>query len=169
MQFHPEVLHSEHGVQVLRRFLAAAGCRRTWTTQSVVEEQVARIQNQVGDGRAICGLSGGVDSAVAAALVQRAIGSQLTCVFVDHGLLRKGEADQVEKDFVAATGVDLKVVDSAAQFIRALAGVTDPERDRRPGGEPPRRAARLPRAGNAVSRRGGIRRRHRHRQHQVAP
>ncbi len=131
VQFHPEVLHSEHGMQVLRRFLDAAGCRRTWTTQSVVEEQVARIQDQVGDGRAICGLSGGVDSAVAAALVQRAIGSQLTCVFVDHGLLRKGEADQVEKDFVAATGVDLKVVDSAAQFIRALAGVTDPEQKRK--------------------------------------
>jgi GMP synthase (glutamine-hydrolysing) len=127
VQFHPEVMHSEHGTQVLRHFLAAAGCRPTWTVRSIVADRVASIREQVGDGRAICGLSGGVDSAVAAALVQRAIGSRLTCVFVDHGLLRKGEADQVEKDFVAATGVDLKVVDAAGEFVRALAGVTDPE------------------------------------------
>ncbi len=131
VQFHPEVLHSEHGMQVLRQFLAAAGCRQTWTMRSIVDEQVTRIRNQVGGGRAICGLSGGVDSAVAAALVQRAIGSQLTCVFVDHGLLRKGEPDQVEKDFVAATGVDLKVVEAAGEFIRALAGVIDPEEKRK--------------------------------------
>ena len=131
VQFHPEVLHTEHGMQVLRQFLAAAGCRLTWTMRSIVAEQVARIADQVGTGRAICGLSGGVDSAVAAALVQRAIGHQLSCVFVDHGLLREGEADQVEKDFVAATGVDLKVVDAADDFIRALAGVTDPEQKRK--------------------------------------
>ena len=131
VQFHPEVLHTEHGMQILRQFLAAAGCRPTWTASSIVAEQVALIRQQVGDGRAICGLSGGVDSAVAAALVQRAIGSRLTCVFVDHGLLRKGEADQVEKDFVAATGVDLKVVDAAGEFVRALAGVTDPEDKRK--------------------------------------
>ena len=131
VQFHPEVLHTEHGMQILRQFLAAAGCRPTWTARSIVADQVALIRQQVGDGRAICGLSGGVDSAVAAALVQRAIGSRLTCVFVDHGLLRKGEAGQVEKDFVAATGVDLKVVDAAGEFVRALAGVTDPEEKRK--------------------------------------
>jgi GMP synthase (glutamine-hydrolysing) len=131
VQFHPEVLHTEHGMQILRQFLAAAGCRPTWTARSIVADQVALIRQQVGDGRAICGLSGGVDSAVAAALVQRAIGSRLTCVFVDHGLLRKGEAGQVEKDFVAATGVDLKVVDAAGEFVRALAGVTGPEEKRK--------------------------------------
>jgi GMP synthase (glutamine-hydrolysing) len=131
VQFHPEVLHTEHGMQILRHFLAAAGCRPTWTARSIVADQVALIRQQVGDGRAICGLSGGVDSAVAAALVQRAIGSRLTCVFVDHGLLRKGEAGQVEKDFVAATGVDLKVVDAAGEFVRALAGVTGPEEKRK--------------------------------------
>ena len=105
VQFHPEVLHTEHGMEMLRRFLTAAGCRQNWTMQSIIDEQTGRIAAQVGGARAICGLSGGVDSAVAAALVQRAIGSRLTCVFVDHGLLRKGEAEQVEKDFVAATGV----------------------------------------------------------------
>ena len=131
MQFHPEVLHTEHGMAMLRGFLAAAGCDATWTMRGVIEEQTERIAAQVGAGRAICGLSGGVDSAVAAALVQRAIGSRLTCVFVDHGLLRSGEAEQVEKDFVAATGVDLKVVDAAGDFLRALAGVTDPEQKRK--------------------------------------
>jgi GMP synthase (glutamine-hydrolysing) len=99
--------------------------------RSIVADQTAAIAAQIGDGRAICGLSGGVDSAVAAALVQQAIGSQLNCVFVDHGLLRQGEAEQVEKDFVAATGVDLTVVDAAPQFLRALAGVTDPEQKRK--------------------------------------
>jgi GMP synthase (glutamine-hydrolysing) len=131
VQFHPEVLHTEHGTQVVRHFLEAAGCRPTWTMLNIVDDQVARIQAQLGGGRAICGLSGGVDSAVAAALVQRAVGSQLTCVFVDHGLLRKGEAEQVEKDFVAATGVDLKVVDAAGRFLDALAGVADPEEKRK--------------------------------------
>ncbi|MGO8961521.1 MAG: glutamine-hydrolyzing GMP synthase [Streptosporangiaceae bacterium] len=131
MQFHPEVLHTEYGMAMLRNFLAAAGCDPTWTMRGVIEEQTERIAAQVGDGRAICGLSGGVDSAVAAALVQRAIGSRLTCVFVDHGLLRSGEAEQVEKDFVAATGVELKVVGAASDFLSALAGVTDPEQKRK--------------------------------------
>jgi len=131
VQFHPEVLHTEHGMEVLRRFLAAAGCRPGWTMRSIIDEQTAQIAEQVGGARAICGLSGGVDSAVAAALVQRAIGSRLTCVFVDHGLLRKGEAEQVEKDFVAATGVDLHTVSAAGTFLAALAGVTDPEEKRK--------------------------------------
>ena len=132
VQFHPEVLHSDHGQEVLRRFLIeGAGCRPTWTTAGVVQEQVERIRAQVGTGRVICGLSGGVDSAVAAALVPRAVGDQLTCVFVDHGLLRKGEAEQVETDFVAATGVDLHVVRASGTFLAALAGVTDPETKRK--------------------------------------
>jgi GMP synthase (glutamine-hydrolysing) len=132
VQFHPEVMHTQHGTEILRRFLDAAGCRPTWTTLNVVDEQVEAIRAQVGpSGRAIAGLSGGVDSAVAAALVQRAIGDRLTCVFVDHGLLRKGEAEQVEKDFVAATGVRLKVVDASAEFLAALSGVTDPEEKRK--------------------------------------
>jgi GMP synthase (glutamine-hydrolysing) len=131
VQFHPEVMHTEHGMAMLRRFLEAAGCRRTWTMVNIAEESVEAVRARVGDGRAICALSGGVDSAVAAALVQRAIGSRLTCVFVDHGLLRKDEAEQVEKDFVAATGVDLKVVEAADVFLRALDGVTDPEEKRK--------------------------------------
>src|SRR5215475_9950650 len=131
MQFHPEVLHTEHGMAMLRSFLEAAGCKQTWTMRGVIEEQTDRIAGQVGAGRAICGLSGGVDSAVAAALVQRAIGSRLTCVFVDHGLLRQGEAEQVEKDFVAATGVDLQIEDAASAFLGALAGVADPEEKRK--------------------------------------
>ena len=131
MQFHPEVMHTEHGMAMLRGFLAAAGCRADWTTDNIIDEQVGRIRAQVGDGHAICGLSGGVDSAVAAALVQRAIGARLTCVFVDHGLLREGEAKQVEQDFVAATGVDLVVVDGQADFAAALSGVADPEEKRK--------------------------------------
>jgi GMP synthase (glutamine-hydrolysing) len=131
MQFHPEVLHTEYGMAMLRAFLAAAGCEPTWTMRGVIGEQTERIAAQVGSGRAICGLSGGVDSAVAAALVQRAIGDRLTCVFVDHGLLRAGEAEQVEKDFVAVTGVALKVVDAADAFVRALIGVSDPEEKRK--------------------------------------
>ncbi len=132
VQFHPEVLHSEHGQAVLEHFLyEIAGCRPTWTMANVIEEQVAAIRAQVGSGRVICGLSGGVDSAVAAALVHRAVGDQLTCVFVDHGLLRAGEAEQVERDYVEATGVSLKVVDAAKRFLDALAGVTDPEQKRK--------------------------------------
>ncbi|TDC01437.1 glutamine-hydrolyzing GMP synthase [Nonomuraea longispora] len=131
VQFHPEVLHSEHGQAVLRHFLEAAGCRPSWTMLNIVEDSVEAVRRQVGDGHAICALSGGVDSAVAAAIVQRAIGDRLTCVFVDHGLLRKGEADQVERDFVAVTGVKLRVVDAADRFIKALEGVTDPEEKRK--------------------------------------
>ena len=132
VQYHPEVGHSPHGQEVLRRFLhEIAGLRPQWTTASIVDEQVAAIRARVGEGRAICGLSGGVDSAVAAALVQRAIGDRLTCVFVDHGLLRAGERAQVERDFVAATGVNLVTVDAVDRFLDALAGVTDPERKRK--------------------------------------
>ena len=131
VQFHPEVMHTEHGTRILARFLELAGCRPSWTMLNIVEDQIQSIREQVGDGRAICGLSGGVDSAVAAALVQRAIGDRLTCVFVDHGLLRKGEAEQVEQDFVAATGVRLKVANEAKEFSTALAGVTDPEQKRK--------------------------------------
>jgi len=131
VQFHPEVMHTDHGTAILQRFLDAAGCQPDWTTRGIIDEQVERIREQVGDAVAVCGLSGGVDSAVAAALVQRAIGDRLHCVFVDHGLLRKGEAEQVENDFVAATGVKLKVVEAAGQFLGALAGVTDPEEKRK--------------------------------------
>ncbi|GIH75763.1 GMP synthase [glutamine-hydrolyzing] [Planobispora longispora] len=132
VQFHPEVLHSEHGQTVLKHFLDAAGCRPSWTMLNIVEEAVDKVRAQVGpEGRAICALSGGVDSAVAAAIVQRAIGDRLTCVFVDHGLLRKGEAEQVERDFVEATGVKLRVVDAQERFLKALDGVTDPEEKRK--------------------------------------
>ena len=132
VQFHPEVLHTEHGQAVLEHFLyEVAGCQPTWTTSGVIEQQVRAIRQQVGGKQVICGLSGGVDSAVAAALVQRAVGDQLTCVFVDHGLLRAGEAEQVERDFVAATGVALKVVDARDRFLGALAGVEDPEAKRK--------------------------------------
>lgn len=132
VQYHPEVMHSTHGQQVLEHFLyRGAGIEPSWTTTSVVEEQVAAIRAQVGTKRAICALSGGVDSSVAAAIVQKAIGDQLTCVYVDHGLQRKGESEQVEKDFVAATGVQLKVVDAEERFLTALAGVSDPEQKRK--------------------------------------
>jgi GMP synthase (glutamine-hydrolysing) len=132
VQWHPEVRHSTFGQQVLTNFLhRAAGLPGDWTTGNVIEEQIERIRAQIGSGRVICGLSGGVDSAVAAALVQRAVGDQLTCVFVDHGLLRAGEAEQVERDFVAATGVRLKVVDASDRFLDALEGLIDPEAKRK--------------------------------------
>jgi GMP synthase (glutamine-hydrolysing) len=132
VQFHPEVMHTEHGQAMLRHFLYdIAGARPSWTEANIIDDQVDAIRAQVGGKQVVCGLSGGVDSAVAAALVQRAVGDQLTCVFVDHGLLRAGEAEQVERDFVAATGVRLKVVHAAAQFLAALAGVTDPEQKRK--------------------------------------
>lgn len=132
MQWHPEVKHSVLGQESLEHFLYdGAGIAPTWTPGNVIAEQVARIRDQVGTSRVICGLSGGVDSSVAAALVQRAIGDQLTCVFVDHGLLRAGEAEQVEHDFVAATGVELVVVEASERFLTELQGVTDPETKRK--------------------------------------
>jgi len=132
VQFHPEVLHSEQGQAILVNFLRdIAELPPTWTMSNVIDEQVALIRAKVGRGRVICGLSGGVDSAVAAALVQKAVGDQLTCVFVDHGLLRKGEAEQVERDYVAATGIRLVVVDAQEQFLQHLDGVTDPEQKRK--------------------------------------
>jgi GMP synthase (glutamine-hydrolysing) len=132
VQFHPEVLHSENGQEILRRWLIdVVGCKPTWNSENIVSTEVEKIKNLVGKGRVLCGLSGGVDSAVAAAIVQKAVGSQLTCVFVDHGLLREGEAEQVERDFVASTGVTLKVVDAKERFLTALAGVTDPETKRK--------------------------------------
>ncbi|WP_214367212.1 glutamine-hydrolyzing GMP synthase [Pseudonocardia sp. H11422] len=132
VQYHPEVGHSPHGQEVLRRFLHdVAGLAPSWTTSSIIDETVAAVRAQIGDGHAVCGLSGGVDSAVAAALVQRAIGDRLTCVFVDHGLLRAGEREQVERDFVAATGAKLHTVDARERFLDALSGVTDPEDKRK--------------------------------------
>jgi GMP synthase (glutamine-hydrolysing) len=132
VQYHPEVLHSPHGQQVLSRFLHEfAGIGATWTPANIADTLVEQVRDQIGDGRAICGLSGGVDSAVAAALVQRAIGDRLTCVFVDHGLLRAGERAQVERDFVAATGARLVTVDAADRFLAALTGVTYPEGKRK--------------------------------------
>ena len=132
VQWHPEVLHSESGQQILEHFLLEiAGCRPTWTMVNIVEEQIEQIRARVGNDQVLCALSGGVDSSVAAALVQRAVGDQLTCVFVDHGLLRAGEAEQVEQDYVAATDVKLKVVEASEQFLGALEGVSDPETKRK--------------------------------------
>jgi GMP synthase (glutamine-hydrolysing) len=132
VQFHPEVLHTEQGQQMLDHFLHdLAGLPSDWTTAEIVDEQVAAIREKVGVHQVICGLSGGVDSAVAAALVHEAVGDQLTCVFVDHGLLRKGEREQVERDYVAATGIRLVVVEAADRFLAELAGVTDPETKRK--------------------------------------
>jgi GMP synthase (glutamine-hydrolysing) len=132
VQFHPEVGHTKHGQAVLERFLYdIAGLEPTWTPASIVEDQVAAIRAQIGDKHVFCALSGGVDSAVAAALVHKAVGDQLTCVYVDHGLQRAGESEQVEKDYVAATGIRLKVVDASEQFLGHLDGVTDPEQKRK--------------------------------------
>ena len=132
VQWHPEVKHSDFGQAVLENFLhRVVGLGRDWNSGNVIAEQVQRISSQVANDLVICGLSGGVDSAVAAALVHQAVGDQLICVFVDHGLLRAGEREQVEKDFVAATGVRLVTVDAEAQFLEALAGVSDPETKRK--------------------------------------
>ncbi|WP_343600643.1 glutamine-hydrolyzing GMP synthase [Mycobacterium sp.] len=132
VQYHPEVVHTAYGQQVLSRFLHDfAGIGSQWTPANIAESLVEQVRNQIGDGHAICGLSGGVDSAVAAALVQRAIGDRLTCVFVDHGLLRAGERDQVQRDFVAATGARLVTVDAAETFLDALSGVSNPEGKRK--------------------------------------
>jgi GMP synthase (glutamine-hydrolysing) len=132
VQWHPEVKHSQFGQKVLENFLyQGAGIEPSWTSGNVIAEQVEKIREQVGDARVICGLSGGVDSAVAAALVHKAVGDQLTAVFVDHGLLRQGEAEQVERDYVAATGIRLVTVDAEEKFLTALAGVSDPETKRK--------------------------------------
>jgi GMP synthase (glutamine-hydrolysing) len=132
VQWHPEVKHSAHGQHVLENFLhRAAGIPADWNSGNVIAEQVAKIRAQVGTGKVICGLSGGVDSAVAAALVHKAVGDQLVCVFVDHGLLREDERRQVEEDYVKSTGVRLVTVDVREQFIQALAGVSDPETKRK--------------------------------------
>jgi GMP synthase (glutamine-hydrolysing) len=132
VQYHPEVLHTPHGQQILTRFLyEVAGLEATWTAANIADALIDAVADQIGDGRAICGLSGGVDSAVAAALVQRAIGDRLTCVFVDHGLLRAGEREQVQHDFVGATGAKLVTVDAADTFLKELSGVSDPETKRK--------------------------------------
>ena len=132
MQWHPEVKHSDHGQAILENFLHhVAEIPADWNAGNVITEQVARIREQVGNARVISALSGGVDSAVSTALVHEAIGDQLTAVFVDHGLLRKGEREQVERDYVASTGVRLITVDAADTFLGHLAGVTDPEEKRK--------------------------------------
>ena len=135
VQYHPEVQHTPYGQAVLERFLQAAGCRQDWTMSSVIEDQVAAVRAKVGSGRAICGLSGGVDSAVAAALVHRAIGHQLTCVYVDTGLMRKGESDQVVETFKRNMGIELIHVDAGSRFFEKLAGITEPEAKRKAIGE----------------------------------
>ncbi len=132
IQFHPEVVHTPYGQEILTRFLTeVCGCERTWSAASIVEEQIARIRKQVGDGRVICGLSGGVDSSVAALLVHRAVGDQLTCVFVDHGLMRKEEGEQVISAFRDNFKVPLVAVDAEQRFLEKLKGVTDPEAKRK--------------------------------------
>lgn len=136
VQWHPEVKHTPMGQQLIETFLhKCAGLGNNWDASSIIEDQVAKIREKVGDAQVICGLSGGVDSAVAAALVHKAIGDQLTCVFVDHGLLRKGEAEQVKHDFVEATGIKLIAVDASEDFLTALKGVSEPEKKRKIIGE----------------------------------
>jgi GMP synthase (glutamine-hydrolysing) len=132
LQFHPEVVHTEGGAELIGNFVRRiCGCSGTWTMEAFIDEAVEAVRQQVGSGRAICGLSGGVDSSVAAALVHRALGDRLTCLFVDHGLLRRGEAAEVEREFREHQGVRLVCVDASGHFLRALEGVTDPERKRR--------------------------------------
>src|SRR6202044_922948 len=132
IQFHPEVVHTPYGQEILTRFLTeVCGCERTWSPASIAEEPTARIRKQVGDGRVVCGLSGGVDSSVAALLVHRAIGDQLTCVFVDHGLMRKDEGEQVISAFRDTFKVPLVAVDAEQRFLEKLRGVTEPEAKRK--------------------------------------
>jgi len=132
IQYHPEVAHTPYGQQVLETFLRdVAGCDMAWSAASIVEDQIARIRAQVGDGRVICGLSGGVDSSVAALLVHRALGDQLTCVFVDHGLMRKNEGEQVISAFRDRFGIPLVAVDAEERFLARLEGVSDPETKRK--------------------------------------
>ena len=136
IQFHPEVSHTPRGTDVLKRFLYdACELMPSWTMTSIIESAVADIRDEVGNDRVVCALSGGVDSSVAAALVHRAVGDQLTCVFVDHGLLRSGEGEQVEEAFRRHLNVDLIQVKGADRFLERLAGVTDPEQKRRIIGE----------------------------------
>jgi GMP synthase (glutamine-hydrolysing) len=132
IQYHPEVVHTPYGQEVLKTFLSdICGCDLTWSAAGIVDEQIAKIRDQVGDGQVICGLSGGVDSSVAALLVHRAIGDQLTCVFVDHGLMRKNEGDQVVKTFRDHFRVPLVAVDAEERFLTKLSGVTEPETKRK--------------------------------------
>ncbi|MFZ1153348.1 MAG: glutamine-hydrolyzing GMP synthase [Solirubrobacteraceae bacterium] len=132
IQFHPEVVHTPYGHEILTRFLTeVCGCERTWSAASIADDQIARIRRQVGEGRVICGLSGGVDSSVAALLVHRAIGDQLTCVFVDHGLMRKDEGEQVISAFRDTFKVPLVAVDAERRFLEKLKGVTEPEAKRK--------------------------------------
>jgi GMP synthase (glutamine-hydrolysing) len=132
IQFHPEVVHTPYGQDILKTFLRdVCGCDMAWSAASIVEEQIARIRAQVGDGKVICGLSGGVDSSVAALLVHRAVGDQLTCVFVDHGLMRKNEGEQVISAFRDRFGIPLVAVDAEERFLAKLLGVTDPEAKRK--------------------------------------
>lgn len=132
LQFHPEVKHTPYGQQILQNFLyGVCGCRGTWDMASFIEEEVERLRATIGDGRAVCALSGGVDSAVAAALVYRAVGDRLTCIFVDHGLLRQGEREEVTGALAGHLGMPVQVVDAAGRFLARLAGVTDPEEKRR--------------------------------------
>ena len=132
VQFHPEVVHTEGGTRILENFVhRICGCAPSWTMASFAEQAIASIRAQVGSGRAVCGLSGGVDSSVAAALVHRAIGDQLTCIFVDHGMMRKNEREEVEGLFRETLGVRLVSVDASERFLSALAGVSDPEKKRK--------------------------------------
>ena len=136
VQYHPEVVHSAGGQQLLRNFLFdVAGCSGDWTMASVVEDQIAAVKKQVGNDRVICGLSGGVDSSVAAALVHRAVGAQLTCVYVDTGLMRRGESEQVVETFRRSMGIELIHVDAGSRFFEKLKGVTEPEAKRKAIGE----------------------------------
>jgi GMP synthase (glutamine-hydrolysing) len=136
IQFHPEVVHTPYGQHVLTNFLeGVCGCERTWSPRSVIEDQIERIRAQVGEGRAICGLSGGVDSSVAALLVHRAIGDRLTCVFVDHGFMRKNEGEQVVRAFRDHFHVPLVAVDASERFLARLQGISDPEEKRKRIGE----------------------------------
>ena len=132
VQFHPEVTHTPHGVDILRNFLfGICGCSGSWKMSEFMEAECARVKEQVGDGRVICGLSGGVDSSVVAALLARAIGDQLTCIFVDNGLLRKNERELVERTFRGHFDIDLRVIDASEDFLKDLEGVTDPQEKRR--------------------------------------
>ena len=136
VQYHPEVVHTSSGQDLLVRFLVdVAGCSQDWTMANIVEDQIAAIREQVGNERAICGLSGGVDSSVAAAIVHQAIGAQLTCVYVDTGLMRRGESEQVVETFRRSMGIELIHVDAGERFFAALAGITEPEAKRKAIGE----------------------------------